>query len=196
MGDGGNVFFFFVFVSQHHIFKFVSPLSSFLPHCYSSASFQKKRWKNIGCLKSGFWLATHNLFWKRKETDSGYNIVADIPTPTPKRRKSIKTDNKLRRRALSFFAFLLHGVRHSGTATALSDGFVGIWIMHFSFTFALIPQYVRGIKRWWDVQTQRLEIRWFQKDCMKMRAHLLFLSGYFLLLTLIQSVWRWRWFQI
>lgn len=85
---------------------------------------------------------------------------------------------KLRRRALSFFASLYTwGI----LATTLLHGSVGTWIMYFSFTFTLSSQDVMGIKRCWDVQTQRLRIRRFRKDCIRMQCVCCSYPAYFLL---------------
>lgn len=49
--------------------------------------------------------------------------------------------------------------------------------MYFSLAFTLILQYVRGIKRWWEAQKQRIDISLFQKDCEN-AVHLLFSSEF------------------
>lgn len=157
MGEGDNVSFF-PFVSLHYIYKFwllaVVISSSLLFKCI----LLKEKVENIGCLSWAFHLLHISYFGSGKNT-FWVQYSCRHPHPTPKKRKSMK----LIINCVGMLCLILPfcaWARHPGTATLL-DIFVWIWIMYFSFTFTLILQYVRGIKRWWDVQTQRLEMRSF-----------------------------------
>lgn len=117
------------FVSPHYIFKFKSSMSSFLSHCYSSASFERKGGKKHWLPLLGFWLVTLNVYAEPGKKNRCWVQYSCRHSPP----KINKIHNKLCRRALSFFV----QVKLPGAAATFSNDFGGY--MNYAFFIHIHP---------------------------------------------------------